>query len=166
LGQKNTKNIHSSKKDSQIPAKLGIAWYRREEWSHLLEISADRDELEDTHEEWLHNAEIRLHEMAEKGINAVRVHINVDELHDWCIVQGRPLDGSPVLFSPLRSFVNPTKGRKRDGIGRVKNRLPWQWAGWLRKLVQGGFSHGVFPRIRRSSKRLSISTNFVFRTLA
>jgi len=94
MRQTNTKKKYSSKKDPEIAAILGIAWYKGEEWSHLLEISADRDELEDTHEEWLHNAEIRLHEMAEKGINAVRVYINVDELHDWCIVQGRPLDGS------------------------------------------------------------------------
>jgi hypothetical protein len=85
-------------KRPESAAKLGIAWYRREEWSHLLEIAADRVELEDTYEEWLHNAEMRLHEMAETGINAMRVYINVDELQDWCIVQGRPLDGSARAF--------------------------------------------------------------------
>jgi hypothetical protein len=94
MRQTNTKKKYSSKKDLENAAILGIAWYRREEWSHLLEIYADRNELEDTYEECLQNAETRLHEMAEKGINALRVHINVEELQDWCIVQGRPLDGS------------------------------------------------------------------------
>jgi hypothetical protein len=94
MRQTNTKKKYSSKKDSETAATLGIAWYKREEWSHLLEISADRDELEDTYEEWLHNAEIRLHEMAEAGINPTKVYINLDELQKWCTVQGRPLDGS------------------------------------------------------------------------
>jgi len=95
MKQTNTKNKHSSnKKDSETAAILGIAWYRREEWCHLLEIAADRNELEDTYKEWLYNAETKLHETTEAGINAIKVYINVDKLQNWCIVQGRPLDGS------------------------------------------------------------------------
>jgi hypothetical protein len=107
MKQTNTKNKHSSKKDSETAAILGIAWYRREEWSHLLEIAADRDELEDTYEEWLHIAEMRLHEMTEAGINAMRVYINVDELQDCCVGHGRPVDGSArAVFTgeKLRQF--------------------------------------------------------------
>jgi len=69
--------------------------------------------FEDTYEEWLHNAETRLHEMAEAGINAMRVYINVDELQDWCIVQGRRLDGSAVLFTLLKSSANSKRGIQR-----------------------------------------------------
>jgi hypothetical protein len=79
MRQTNTKNKHSPKKDSGSAAILGIAWYKKEEWSHFLEIAADRDELEDTYEEWLRNAETRLREMAEPGINAMRVLINLEE---------------------------------------------------------------------------------------
>ena len=93
MRQTNTKNKLSSKKVSGSTATHGIAWYKREEWSHLFEIAADRDELEDTYEEWLHNAETRLHEMSKVGINAIRVYINIDELQDWCIGHGRPVDG-------------------------------------------------------------------------
>jgi hypothetical protein len=94
MRQTNTKKKYSSKKDSESAAKLGIAWYRREEWSHLLEIAADRDELEDTYEEWLRNAETRLHEMVEAGISAMKVFINLEELQGWCTAQGRPVDGN------------------------------------------------------------------------
>jgi len=43
--QTNTRKKHFSKKESESAAILGIAWYRREEWSHLLEIAADPNEL-------------------------------------------------------------------------------------------------------------------------
>ena len=113
MRQTNTKNRHSPKKDSENAATLGIAWYKREEWSHLLEISADRDELEDTYEEWLHNAETRLHEMAEAGINVMRVYINLDELQDWCIVQGRPLDGSARAVFTAEKLRQLDKGKTK-----------------------------------------------------
>ena len=113
MGQTNTKKKYSSKKDSESGPVLGIAWYRREEWSHLLKISADRDELEDTYEEWLHNAEIRLHEMAEAGINPTKVYINLDELQKWCIVQGRPLDGSARAVFTAEKICQLHKGKTK-----------------------------------------------------
>ena len=113
MKQTNTKNKHTSKKDSESTAILGIAWYRREEWSHLLEISADRDELEDTYEEWLSNAETRLHEMAEAGINPTKVYINLDELQKWCIVQGRPLDGSARAVFTAEKLRQLHKGKTK-----------------------------------------------------
>lgn len=101
------KKKDSSKKRLGSEVTLGIAWYRPGEWSRLLEISADRDELEDTYEEWLKNAETRLHEMVEAGINATRVYINIDELQNWCIAQGCPIDASARAFftaEKLRQF--------------------------------------------------------------
>jgi hypothetical protein len=118
MRQTNTRNKHSSKKDSESAAILGIAWYKREEWSRLLEISADRDELEDTYEEWLHNAETRLHEMAEAGINPTKIYINLDELQKWCIVQGRPLDGSARAVFTAEKLRQHHKGKKGRGGNR------------------------------------------------
>jgi hypothetical protein len=115
MRQTNTKKKHSSKKDSESAAILGIAWYRREEWSHLLEIAADRDELEDTYEEWLRNAETKLHEMAEAGINPMRVLINLEELQEWCIVQGRPLDGSARAVFTAEKLGQLDKGNAKMG---------------------------------------------------
>jgi len=41
-------------------AVLGVAWYRRDQWDRLLEISSDRAELEDTYDEWKAVAEENL----------------------------------------------------------------------------------------------------------
>ena len=118
MRQTNTKNKHSPRKDSESAAILGIAWYKREEWSHLWEIAADRDEIEDTYEEWLNNAETRLREMAEAGINAKRVYINVGELQDWCIVHGRPLDGSARAVFTAEKLRQFHKGQKKGRMNR------------------------------------------------
>ncbi len=42
---------------------VGIAWYEAEQWSRLLEISADRDELEETYQEWVRDAERAIKEL-------------------------------------------------------------------------------------------------------
>ena len=31
---------------------MGVAWYRRDQWDRLLDISSDHAELENTYEEW------------------------------------------------------------------------------------------------------------------
>ena len=36
---------------------MGIAWYRRGEWPKLLAAAADRDQLEETYDEWLQSAQ-------------------------------------------------------------------------------------------------------------
>ena len=34
---------------------VGIAWWRPQDWNRLREISDDRQNLEDSHREWLEN---------------------------------------------------------------------------------------------------------------
>jgi len=72
---------------------LGVAWYRREQWNRLLEISSDRDQLEDTHEEWEPSAEKRFEELSRPGFPIRKVDIDVEELLSWCGSQDRPVDG-------------------------------------------------------------------------
>ena len=71
---------------------LGVARYRQEQWERLLEISGDRDGLEETYEEWLRNAERMLREMRKAGMVAKRVDVDVDELLLWCQEHSRPVD--------------------------------------------------------------------------
>lgn len=113
MTQTNTKKRHFLKKQPEGTNILGIAWYKREEWPGLLEIAADRDELEDTYEEWLNNAEIRLHEMAEAGINPTKVYINLDELQNWCTAQGCPIDASARAFFTAEKLRQLHKGEKK-----------------------------------------------------
>jgi hypothetical protein len=72
---------------------MGVAWYRREQWDRLLEISSDRVELEDTYDEWKAVAEENLGNLAQHGYTLRKIEIDVEELLIWCNSQNRPVDG-------------------------------------------------------------------------
>jgi len=72
---------------------MGIAWYRRDQWDRLLEISSDRAELEDTYDEWKAVAEENLVNLAQHGYKLCKVHIDVEALLIWCNSQNRDVDG-------------------------------------------------------------------------
>ena len=72
---------------------MGVAWYRRDQWDRLLEISSDRAELEDTYDEWKAVAEENLWNLAQHGYKLCKVEIDVEELLIWCNSQNRAVDG-------------------------------------------------------------------------
>jgi hypothetical protein len=77
----------------QVKTVTGCAWYRAEQWERLREISADRDKLEESYEEWVTRAEESLQEMRGVGIDAEKVLIDVEKLLAWCQAQGCDVDG-------------------------------------------------------------------------
>ena len=91
---------------------IGVAWYRREQWDRLLEISSDRDELEDTYDEWQAMAEENLRKLAQHGYVLHKVDIDVEELLRWCNSQNRSVDGG------ARSEFTVIKLRELDEAGQ------------------------------------------------
>ena len=79
--------------ESESQLVLGIAWYRRDQWSRLRELSLDADELEATYEEWLVWATERLEELKAKGVAAHKVDVDVEELLNWCWKNALPVAG-------------------------------------------------------------------------
>jgi hypothetical protein len=71
----------------------GCAWYRAEQWERLREISADRDELEESYEDWVAQAEESLQALREAGIDVEKVPVDVEALLAWCQAQGRQVNG-------------------------------------------------------------------------
>lgn len=71
----------------------GVAWYRPEQWDRLCEISVDRDDMADTHAEWLAMAEEALRKMHSAGMHVEKVDVDVEELLAWCQAQGREVNG-------------------------------------------------------------------------
>ena len=63
---------------------IGVAWYRRDQWPRLLEISTDRSELEDSYDNWLVHVREAFQRMSNEGIDPVKVDIDTEELLDWC----------------------------------------------------------------------------------
>jgi len=72
----------------------GIAWYRRDQWARLRELSADADKLAESHEDWLAGAQKTMVEMAVAGMHARRGDVDLDELVRWCRHKGRPHDSA------------------------------------------------------------------------
>lgn len=71
---------------------IGVAWYRQEQWPRLLEISADRDKLEGSYDEWLANVSKTMELLRLKGVNPVKVDIDTEELLAWCRSRNLPVD--------------------------------------------------------------------------
>jgi hypothetical protein len=88
--------------------KLGIAWFRPEQWSRLLEISEDRADLEETFAEWESLAEEKLRDLRAQGLDVEKVTIDVEKLLVWC--KGR---GLSVNASARSQYVAEVL-RKRD----------------------------------------------------
>jgi hypothetical protein len=72
----------------------GIASYRPDQWARLREVSTDKDELEQTYEEWKAIVERRVRQLEDGGVCIGRVEIDVEELVAWCTSEGRPVDGA------------------------------------------------------------------------
>jgi len=81
------------KRRAEAPMVTAAAWYRKAQWDRLLEVSTDRDKLEDTYEEWVETAEDAIRRLRRQGVTIVKVDVDVEELLAWCQAQSRPVDG-------------------------------------------------------------------------
>ena len=78
---------------------IGVAWYTPEQYERLLQIADDRDNLEDTYEEWKATAEKTLPELEKAGVLIRKIYIDVAELVSWCKDQNRPVaEASRTIF--------------------------------------------------------------------
>ena len=85
------------KKSSPQDMVCGFAWYRAEEWPQLLAAAADRQDLDETHAEWLQEAQRAFLDFTARGVHARKVDVGVDELIQWCRKNRRPLDSDARL---------------------------------------------------------------------
>jgi hypothetical protein len=69
-----------------------IASYRRDQWEELLASAADREELEDTWEEWKQGIEKVIAGLQARSIPFVRVPLDIEEIKQFCEEQGIPND--------------------------------------------------------------------------
>jgi hypothetical protein len=96
-----------SKKRSHAESKdilFGVAYYSSAQWPKLLAAAADREVLEDTHDEWVAFYNSTVAKLGAAGGKWVRVPIDVDELAAWCAQQGRPLNGATrAEFTALKT---------------------------------------------------------------
>jgi hypothetical protein len=78
---------------SQARSNVGIAWYEPDQWQQLLVVSMDRDQLEETYDEWVQDVERVIRELRRQGVQVVKVRMKVDELVAWCQSQNISVNG-------------------------------------------------------------------------
>jgi hypothetical protein len=91
MGRRTTKK---DKDCDQNAVPMGVAWYSRKQWDRLLEIAEDRNNIEDTYEEWEANAEVGFRRLSRPGFVPQKIDIDVEELICWCKLKKRPVDGA------------------------------------------------------------------------
>jgi hypothetical protein len=63
---------------------MGFSWYKRDEWSQLLDCSIDREILPDSFDKWEEDAIMRFHKLREMGVDVHKIYIDVSEFINWC----------------------------------------------------------------------------------
>jgi len=64
---------------------VGIAYYERKDWDLFLSVIDDREEVEDTWEEWYKGFRKAKMDLISRGLNVKEVNINVNDLIDYCL---------------------------------------------------------------------------------
>ena len=78
--------------------KLGMTWYKREDYERLKQLFIDGDMLPTTYDEWLEKAENGFAQLIRGGNIVVKAYINPDTFPKWC---------------DARRLSTDTDGRKR-----------------------------------------------------
>ena len=73
---------------------VGVAWFDREQWQRLTEVVDDRNELDDTFEDWERSAFDAVRSLERRGQRVEKVSITVDALVSWCKAKGIPANGA------------------------------------------------------------------------
>jgi hypothetical protein len=67
-----------------VPVRVGLAWYRREDYPLILEVMADRREMHCTYDEWLREVEHLEQHLVSEGRTVEHVVIDPERFRAWC----------------------------------------------------------------------------------
>lgn len=73
---------------------VGVAWFDRKQWKRLTEAVEDRNELDDTYEQWQKSALDAVRMIEGQGQKVEMVHVEVESLVSWCTERGLPVNGN------------------------------------------------------------------------
>ena len=82
------------RKRQQSAVAVGVGWYTAENWTRVKATAADAEKFEATFEEWTLMAEEALTEVTGAGISPVKMHIDAEELLEWCRMHDKPNDSA------------------------------------------------------------------------
>lgn len=79
---------------SELTPVYGMFWSQPEQWDRLIEISEDRDELDDSYDEWRKNANRTIDHLRAKGQKIEKVEIDLEKFLFWCNGNTKLVNGS------------------------------------------------------------------------
>lgn len=79
---------------NEIELNIGVCWFQPEQWDRLVEISEDREKLDDSYEDWRRNASRAIAEIESQGKKVAKVKVDLDDLLLWCEENNLPVIGS------------------------------------------------------------------------
>jgi hypothetical protein len=88
---------------------VAVAWYDDVQWAQLKQVAVDADNLDESYEAWLRNAERLERELRQKGIEIRRVDVKVESLIAWCQSNNKPINGKS------RAEFAAETARRQDG---------------------------------------------------
>ncbi|MDX1397975.1 MAG: hypothetical protein R3204_05555 [Oceanospirillum sp.] len=77
-----------------IQHQAGICWIREDQWQRFLEVAEDANMLESSWQEWAEKTEEMIVTFSAKGIEVVKVPVDVEELISWCDEKERTVNSS------------------------------------------------------------------------
>ena len=106
-------------------SRLGIAWYREDQWSLLHTVSVDADNLEKTYAEWLSFAQTRYDELVKKGTRVEKVDVDVQDMASWCRELGRKVDGTGRTAYVVYMLQKQKRAAFTKNLQEERNRKAW-----------------------------------------
>jgi hypothetical protein len=67
---------------------VGVIWYRREDYSRVIDMCEDSNRLPVSYDQWLNIAERALKDYEEAGFFVIRAVIDPDTFPEWCYANG------------------------------------------------------------------------------
>jgi len=75
-------------------AEIGLAWFTRDAWHHLVAVADDREALDDMFEEWERTALAAIQNLETLGRRTRKVPIDINALVTWCRQNNRRIDSA------------------------------------------------------------------------
>src|SRR5687767_3308506 len=73
---------------NEPPRRIGLPWYRREDYPRIREMMADRHNLAPSYENWLAAAENNESVGRQAGLHVTRILIVPEAFAQWCTEKG------------------------------------------------------------------------------
>jgi len=75
---------------------IGIAWYTKEQWILLRQVTENPNDIEDTFEEWLANAIKLKNNFIGSGFTVEEVEIDIQDVISWCNKGNKTINSNSI----------------------------------------------------------------------